>query len=79
MAQLAVIVMCRSERPPPHPTGSLVFLDTKWTRAQNYNSNQAGAGRDHFGNGNKFMVPTIVNGKVFVGTPNGVAVLGLLP
>ncbi|MGC1645813.1 MAG: pyrrolo-quinoline quinone [Candidatus Sulfotelmatobacter sp.] len=44
-----------------------------------YNSNQASSGRDHFGNGNKFMVPTIVNGKVFVGTPNGVAVFGLLP
>ena len=44
-----------------------------------YNSNQAAGGRDHFGNGNKFMVPTIVNGKVFVGTPNGVAVFGLLP
>jgi hypothetical protein len=44
-----------------------------------YNSNQAAGGRDHFGNGNKFMVSTIVNGKVFVGTPNGVAVFGLLP
>jgi hypothetical protein len=44
-----------------------------------YNSNQAAGGRDHFGNGNKFMVPTIVNGKVFVGTPNGVAIFGLLP
>jgi len=43
------------------------------------NTNQAASGRDHFGNGNKFMVPTIVNGKVFVGTPNGVAVFGLLP
>ena len=44
-----------------------------------YNSNQAAGGRDHFGNGNKFITPTIVNGKVFVGTPNGVAVFGLLP
>jgi len=44
-----------------------------------YNSNQATGGRDHFGAGNKFMTPTIVNGKVFVGTPNGVAVFGLLP
>ena len=42
-----------------------------------YNSNQAGS-RDHFGNGNKFMVPTIANGKVYVGTPNGVAAFGLL-
>jgi hypothetical protein len=44
-----------------------------------YNSNQAASGRDHFGNGNKFMTPTIVNGKVFVGTPDGVAAFGLLP
>jgi len=44
-----------------------------------YNSNQASGSRDHFGNGNKYMTPTIVNGKVFVGTPNGVAVFGLLP
>ncbi len=43
-----------------------------------YNSNQAAGGRDHFGNGNKFITPLIVNGKVFVGTPNGVAVFGLL-
>ncbi len=44
-----------------------------------YNSSQASGNRDQFGSGNKFMVPTIVNGKVFVGTPNGVAVFGLLP
>jgi hypothetical protein len=44
-----------------------------------YNSNQASNGRDQFGNGNKFITPTIVNGKVFVGTPTGVAVFGLLP
>jgi outer membrane protein assembly factor BamB len=43
-----------------------------------YNSNQAANGRDQFGAGNKFMVPTIVNGKVYVGTPNGVAAFGLL-
>lgn len=43
-----------------------------------YNSNQAPAGRDQFGAGNKFIVPTIANGKVFVGTQNSVAVFGLL-
>ena len=43
-----------------------------------YNSNQAANGRDNFGNGNKFMVPMIANGKVYVGTPNGVAAFGLL-
>lgn len=43
-----------------------------------YNSNQASGGRDQFGNGNKFITPTIVNGKVFVGTPTGVAEFGLV-
>jgi hypothetical protein len=43
-----------------------------------YNSNQAANGRDSFGLGNKFITPMITNGKVFVGTPNGVAVFGLL-
>jgi len=43
-----------------------------------YNSNQAANGRDHFGAGNKFMTPTIANGKVYVGTPSGVAVFGLI-
>jgi hypothetical protein len=43
-----------------------------------YNSNQAAGGRDNFGNGNKFITPTIANGKVYVGTTNGVGVFGLL-
>ncbi len=49
------------------------------TLTELYNSNQATGGRDHFGAGNKFITPTIANGKVFVGTTNGVAVFGLLP
>jgi len=43
-----------------------------------YNSNQAAGGRDHFGNGNKFITPMIANGKVYVGTQTGVGVFGLL-
>ncbi|HMD33485.1 MAG TPA: hypothetical protein VKH42_00890 [Vicinamibacterales bacterium] len=43
-----------------------------------YNSTQAPASRDAFGSGNKFITPTIVDGHVFVGTPNGVASFGLL-
>ena len=42
-----------------------------------YNSNQSGS-RDQFGAGNKFITPTVVNGKVYVGTTSGVAVFGLL-
>jgi hypothetical protein len=41
-----------------------------------YNSSQAAAGRDAFGAGNKFITPTIVNGRVYVGTQNGVAAFG---
>ncbi len=42
-----------------------------------YNSNQAPNERDHFGIGNKFIVPTIANGKVYVGTTTEVGVFGL--
>jgi hypothetical protein len=41
-----------------------------------YNSNQAPAGRDAFGAGNKFITPTIVSGHVYVGTASGVAQFG---
>ena len=43
-----------------------------------YNSNQASGGRDQFGAGNKFITPTVINGKVYVGTTTGVGVFGLL-
>jgi hypothetical protein len=43
-----------------------------------YNSSQAANGRDNF-SGNKFITPMIANGKVYVGTPTGVVVFGLLP
>jgi len=43
-----------------------------------YNSNQAANSRDQF-QGNKFITPVVANGKVYVGTPNSVAVFGLLP
>ena len=44
-----------------------------------YNSSQASGSRDQFGAGNKFITPTVVNGKVYVGTTNSVGVFGLLP
>jgi hypothetical protein len=43
-----------------------------------YNSNQAANGRDGFGAGNKFITPTIANGRVYVGTTTGVGVFGTL-
>ena len=43
-----------------------------------YNSNQAANGRDHFGNGNKFIAPTIANGKVYIGTQNSVGIFGFV-
>jgi hypothetical protein len=43
-----------------------------------YDSNQAPNGRDQFAD-NKFITPMIAHGKVYVGTPTGVAVFGLLP
>ncbi len=42
-----------------------------------YNSSQAANGRDNFSD-NKFITPMIANGKVYVGTPTGVAVFGSL-
>ena len=42
-----------------------------------YNSNQ-NASRDQFGTGNKFITPTVCDGKVFVGTTKSVGVFGLL-
>lgn len=44
-----------------------------------YNSTQAAGGRDTLGSNVKFAPPTIVNGKVFIGTKNQVVVYGLLP
>jgi hypothetical protein len=43
-----------------------------------YDSNQAANSRDHFGAGNKFVVPTIANGKVYVATTNSVAIFGYI-
>jgi hypothetical protein len=42
-----------------------------------YHSSLAGT-RDQFGAGNKFITPTVANGRVFVGSQTGVGVFGLL-
>ena len=43
-----------------------------------YNSTQAANGRDSAGAGNKFIAPSVADGKVFLGTTNSVGVVGLL-
>jgi hypothetical protein len=62
---------------PPVPAVLRAFDSTDLSN-ELYNSNQAPNHRDSFGNGNKFMAPTIAKGKVYIGTPTGVAVFGLL-
>jgi len=58
-------------------SGVLHAYDAANLATEFYNSNQAGT-RDQFSD-NKFITPTIANGKVYVGTPTGVIVFGLLP
>ncbi len=58
--------------------GVLHAYDATNLATELYNSNQAANNRDHFSD-NKFITPMIANGKVYVGTPNSVAVFGLLP
>ena len=66
----------RGVRPGNNPAVLHAYDATNLTK-ELYNSGQT-KGRDQFGLGNRFITPVIVNGKVFVGTPNGVAEFGLL-
>jgi len=60
-------------------SGAILFAyDAANLTTELYDSNQAANNRDHF-SGNKFIAPVVVNGRVYVGTPNSVAVFGLLP
>jgi hypothetical protein len=64
-----------------HENGSTAVLhayDASSLAHELYNSSQATGSRDQFGAGNKFITPTIADGKVFVGTTHSVAVFGLL-
>lgn len=61
-----------------HSSAGLYAYHADNLQVKLYDSTQAAKGRDSFGAGNKFIVPTIANGKVFVGTTNSVAVFGLL-
>ena len=57
--------------------GVLHAYDAANLAVELYNSNQAAGGRDQFFE-NKFITPMIAGGKVFIGTPDSVAVFGLL-
>jgi hypothetical protein len=59
-------------------TAVLHAYDATNLASELYNSNQAANSRDQFA-GNKFITPMVVNGRVYIGTPNSVAVFGLLP
>jgi hypothetical protein len=58
--------------------GVLHAYDATNLATELYNSSQAANNRDQF-SANKFITPIVANGKVFVGTQNSVAALGLLP
>lgn len=63
-------------------TALLYAYDATNVATMLYNSGQTkvdGQYRDQTGCGNKFAVPTIANGKVYVGTQNEIDVFGLLP
>ncbi|MGA8735720.1 MAG: pyrrolo-quinoline quinone [Terriglobales bacterium] len=60
------------------PNDVLHAYDASTLAKELYNSSQAGNNRDQFGSASHFGTPTIVNGKVYVGTTNSVAVFGLL-
>jgi hypothetical protein len=57
--------------------GVLVACNATNFTTELYNSSQASGNRDLLGAGVKFAVPTVADGKVFVGSSNSVSVFGL--
>jgi hypothetical protein len=67
------------ERPSESASMVLHAYDATNVGNELYNSNQAGARDSSNSPAVKFSVPTVVNGKVFVGTLSQLVVFGLLP
>ena len=66
--------------PGPGPGPAILYaFDATDVPSMLYNSAQAPNNRDGAGNAVKFAVPTVANGKVYVGTSTEVDVYGLLP
>jgi hypothetical protein len=72
------IVWAIDNGPSTGTLGVLFAYDAADLATELYDSNQAEDSRDEFSH-NKFITPLVANGKVYIGTPNSVAVFGLLP